>query len=229
MARGAVRAIWSTFRGIGRAIRGRPGVFAGFAVGVFAFNLVLPLAVLSVFRRPVDFFTFNPWLSRLPEWLASDQATLGKKLDFLSQMAIAWFSADSPVEGVEWGFILDVPTLSRFLLTALLFGTYFALWFYRRDQVRACGWAPRVSRHGGMAGAVTSVLGFTSVPCSVAGCGVPVLPVVGMALTGVSTTTLRFFSETSRIAIAVVLIGVALGVAYYGWLVGTTEEEARRG
>lgn len=227
--RRAARAIRRTGRGIGRAVRGRPGVFAGAAFGVFAFNLVLPLVVLSVFRKPVDFFTFNPWLSRLPEWLASDQATLGKKLEFLSQMAIAWFSADNPVEGVEWGFILDVPTLSRFLLTALLFGTYFALWFYRRDQVRACGWAPRMSRHGGVAGAATSVLGFTSVPCSVAGCGVPVLPVVGMALTGVSTTTLRFFAEASQIAIAVVLTGVALGVIYYGWLVGTTEEAARRG
>lgn len=228
MVRRAVKVVGGTGRGIGRAIRGRPGVFGGVALGVFAFNIVLPLVVLSIFRKPVDFFTFNPWLRRLPEWLASDQATLDKKLDFLSRMAIAWFSADNPVEGVEWGFVIDVPTLFWFLLASLLFGTYFALWVYRRDQVRVCGWAPRVSQHGGVAGAVTSVLGFSTVPCSVTGCGVPVLPVVGMALTGVSTTTLRFFSEASQIAIAVVLIGVALGVVYYGWLVGTTEGEARK-
>ncbi|MGH7319129.1 MAG: hypothetical protein ACRELA_05825 [Candidatus Rokuibacteriota bacterium] len=36
------------------------------ALGVFALNLVLPVIVLSVARKPVDYFTFNPWLPGSP-------------------------------------------------------------------------------------------------------------------------------------------------------------------
>lgn len=46
-------------------------VFAGVALAVFVLELFLPVLVLSGFRKPVDAFTFNPWLSRLPEYLAS--------------------------------------------------------------------------------------------------------------------------------------------------------------
>lgn len=208
------------------AIRARAKVFWAVTLSVFALNLVLPVVVLSLARKPVDFFTFNPWLSRLPEWLARSDVPLRRKLEFLSDMAIAWFSANNPVEGVEWGFIVDVPSLGRFILTSLLFGAYFALWFYRRDQVKHCGWGPRAGRYGGMAGALTSVLGFTTGPCSVMGCGVPVLPVVGLAVTGVSSGTLTFFAEASRVAIVVVLVALAMGVAYFGWLVGDTRVES---
>ena len=44
------------------------------------------------------------------------------------------------------------------------------------------------------------------------GCGVPVLPVVGLALTGLSSNALTSFSEASRIATRVVLFAVAAGV-----------------
>ena len=54
-------------------------------------------------------------------------------------------------------------------------------------------------------GAVTSVLALTTGPCTLAGCGVPVLPVVGLAFTGLSSGTLTLFSTLSRISIAVVL------------------------
>lgn len=77
-----------------------------------------------------------------------------------------------------------------------------------------------MSRHGGVVGALTSVLGFTTGPCSVVGCGVPVLPVVGLALAGLSTDTLKFLAELSRVAVAVVLVTMTLGVAYLGWVVG---------
>ena len=220
MFRWGVNAIGRTVRGITVAIRARPKVFGGVTLGVFVLNLFLPVAVLSLARKPVDSFTFNPWLSRLPEYLASSPDPVAKKVGFLANMALAWFISENLIEGVEWGFVIDVPSLVRFILTSLLFGAYFALWFFRRDQARQCGWGMSVTRFGGVGGVLTSVLGFTTGACSVIGCGVPVLPVVGLALTGLSSATLTFFSQLSRVATAVVLLTMTLGVVWLGWLVG---------
>jgi len=203
-------------------------VFGAVALGVFVYTLFAPVVVLSLARKPVDHFTFNPWLSRLPEWLASRDVALARKLEFLSQLAIAWFSADNPVEGLEWGFLVDVPSLARFIFTSLLFGVYFTLWSYYRDQVRRYGWGMRAGRHGGVAGAVTSVLGFSTSACSVVGCGVPILPVVGLAITGVSSGTLAFFGWLARVGTAVVLVAMAVGVAWLGWLVGALQKDSQR-
>lgn len=222
-----VNAVARAARGVGRAIRARPKMFAWVAVGVFALNIFLPLLVLSLARKPFDLFTFNPWLSRLPEWLASPELPWGRKLAFLSQMAIAWFIAENPIDGVEWGFTIDVPSLGLFLLSSLLFGTYFALWSYRRGQLREYGLGSRAAWQGGVAGALTSVLGFSTGPCSVMGCGVPVLPVIGLAFTGLSSATLTFFADLSSIAIWVVLSAVAAGVAWYGWLAGADPSDGR--
>jgi len=219
--------IGKTIRGIVAAIRARPKVFGAVALGVFAYTLVAPVIVLSIARKPVDHFTFNPWLSRLPEWLAAREIPITRKLEFLSQLAIAWFSADNPVEGLEWGFLVDVPSLARFIFTSLLFGAYFALWAYYRDLVRHYGWGIRAGRHGGIAGALTSVLGFSTSACSVVGCGVPILPVVGLAITGVSSGTLAFFGSLARVGTAAVLFAIVLGVAWLGWLVGTAPAESR--
>lgn len=221
---GLLKAARTSIRGVAAALRTRWKVFAAVALGVFALNLFLPVVVLSLARKPVDSFTLNPWLSRLPEWLASGGASLGRKIEFLSSLAIAWFSAesDNPIVGREWGFVVDVSSLVRFIFTSFLFGTYFALWFCWRGQARQCGWGPSAGRRGGVVGAVTSVLGFTTGPCSVAGCGVPVLPVVGLAFTGagLSVETLKLFADLSRVAAWVVLVAVTLGVAWLGWLVG---------
>lgn len=222
-----VNAVARVARGVGRGLRARPKLFAWVAVGVFALNIFLPLLVLSLARKPFDLFTFNPWLSRLPEWLASPELPWGQKLAFLSQMAIAWFIAENPIDGVEWGFIIDVPSLGRFLLASLLFGTYFALWSYRRGQLTEDGFGSRAAQQGGVAGALTSVLGFSTGPCSVVGCGVPTLPVIGLAFTGVSSATLAFFADLSSIAFWVVLSAVAAGVAWYGWLAGAAPSDGR--
>jgi len=215
-----VNAVTRIARGIGRALWSRPKVFVWVAVGVFALNLFLPLLVLSLARRPFDLFTFNPWLSRLPEWLASPEVPWGEKLAFLSEMAVAWFIAENPIDGVEWGFIIDVPSLGRLLLTSFLFGTYFALWAYRRDQLRERARGSRAAGQAGAVGAVTSVLGFSTAPCSVMGCGVPVLPVIGLAFTGLSSGALAFFASFSQVAIWVVLGAVAVGIAWFGWRAG---------
>lgn len=57
------------------------------------------------------------------------------------------------------------------------------------------------------------------------GCGVPVLPVIGLALTGVSSGTLVFLAQLADVATVVVLSVIALGVAWLGWLVGGALKE----
>lgn len=224
----SLTAVAKTFRGIGAAVRAEAKIVWAATAAVAVFNLAAPIAVLSVVRKPPNLFTFNPWLRRLPEYVVSDNP-LWKKLSFLSNMAIAWVSADNPIEGVEWGFIIDVPTLIRILLTSLVFGAYFALWSYRRKQGEACGMRHTAARRAGVAGAVTSVLGLTTGPCTLAGCGVPVLPVVGLAFTGLSSGTLTLFTTLSRISIAVVLFAMGVAVLWFGWRVGSTLSEVRPG
>src|SRR5207237_4148706 len=130
------------------------------------------------------------------------------------------------VEGIDWGFIIDVPTLGRILLTSVIFGAFFALWSYRRREGLACGVAFKAARPAGVAGAMTSILGLTTGPCTLAGCGVPVLPVVGLAFTGLSSGTLTLFSTLSRISIAVVLVAMALAVIWLGWRAGSPSDDA---
>lgn len=225
MVERALATIGLTLCGIAAALRSQARVVWGATAAVTAFNLTAPVLILSIARKPVDFFTFNPWLRRLPEYLASD-APLGKKLSFLSNMAIAWVSADNGGEGIEWGFILDVPTLFRILLTSLVFGAFFALWSYRRHQGAACEAGFKAARPAGVAGAVTSVVGLSTGPCSLSGCGVSVLPVVGLAFTGLSSSTLTLFSELSRISFAVVLALMTLAVIWFGWRAGSTSRPA---
>jgi len=81
---------------------------------------------------------------------------------------------------------------------------------------------PGLGRQGGALGVLTSVLGFSSGGCTVVGCGAPVIPVVGLAFVGLTSGTLTVLAELSRAVTAFVLIAVALGVVYLGWLVGTS-------
>ena len=207
-----VHAVALTFRGIATAIRARWKTVLGVTAIVSVFNLAAPVAILSIARRPADYFTFNPWLSRLPDYLRSDEP-LEKKLSFLGNMAIAWVSADNHVEGIDWGFIIDVPTLAQILVTSLVFGTYFALLSYAR----------RTGFKAGAAGAATTVFGLTTGPCTLAGCGVPVLPVVGLAFTGLTSGTLVLLTLLSRISLAVVLSAMTLAVIWLGWRVAKPE------
>ncbi len=213
-------AVARGIRGIAAAIRARPRLFLAVTTAVFALDLFLPPVVLSLARKRVDYFTFNPWLSRLPEYLLSNEASVGRKVEFLLRVALFWFSADSPYGGVEWGYAVDTSDLLRFFFMSFLVGAYFTLWFYRRDQVMQQGWGSRISRQGGIVGALTSVLGLSTGPCSVMGCGAPVIPVIGLAFVGLSSGTLKLLAETSKIGTSVVLVAMTLGVAYFGWLVG---------
>jgi hypothetical protein len=217
---GGLRSIATTFRGIWAALRARPKILLVATAAVAVFNFAAPVAILSIAKRPPNFATFNPWLPRLPQYLASDDVPWSKKVAFVSDMAIGWISADDGTE-VDWGVVLDVPTLGRILLTSLVFGTYFAVWSYRKRVQQACGVGAKAARPAGIAGAVTSVFGLTTGPCTLAGCGVPVLPIVGVAFTGLSSAQMTLLTTLSRVSYAIVLGAMAIAVLWLGYRAGS--------
>ena len=202
-------------RGAWTALAAHPGVFASVTVAVAALNVLAPVAILSAVRTPLDFYTFNPWLKRLPEYLASDDATLGEKLSKLPDLALFWVSAGSSYGGAEWGFAVDVADLGRILLFSALFGLYFALW--RRYRDLALGGAARTLRQGGLAGAAATAFGLSTGACSVTGCGAPVIPVLGLAFVGLESGTLHLLAQTSRVATIGLFAVLALAVGYLGF------------
>ena len=209
-----LRVLGSALRGARAAIGAWPLTFLGAAVAIAALNVLLPPLLLSVARKPVDYFTFNPWLRRLPDYLASSTIPLREKVSKLLDLALFWFSADSPFGGTEWGFAVDVRDVGRIALTSLLFGAYVALW--RHGRLAHRDWA-RVGRQGGAVGALVSVVSLSTGPCSVMGCGAPVLPVVGLAFAGLSSGTLALLAHLSSIATAAVLVALVLAVGWLGW------------
>jgi len=251
------RAVARTARGVAAAVGARPLTVMAIAAVVLALHALLPPLVLSLVRTPWTFFTFNPWLKRVPAYLAS-AIPLEQKLDFLSRVAVFWFSADGPYGAPEWGFAVDAADLGRFAVMSALVAVYFALWLRARDVLTwevshgpakppsiisplgspsehgsprtataaraapAMPWRPSTYTHraGGVAGALVSVLGLSTGPCSVVGCGAPVLPVVALAFAGLSSGTVTMLSSLSRAAGAVTLVALLIGVVYLGWRVG---------
>ncbi len=200
-------------RGVLGAIRQRSGVFVLVVVAIVALNLILPPLILSVARKPYDHFSFNPWLHNVPSWLRSGEATLGRKVDFLWNAAVLWFIASSEYDEAEWGFTVTVRDVARWVLMGTLFGAYFSVWLQRRSQLKHAGLtAGRRGGRGGVAGSVLSTLGVTTMPCSVTGCGAPVLPVVGLALTGLSSGTIALMSNASRVLVWIVIAGVTASI-----------------
>jgi len=212
-------AIARTWRGVAAAVGARPLAVVAIAAAVLALDIMLPPLVLSIVRAPWTFFTFNPWLKSLPAYLTSE-APLEQKLDFLSRVALFWFSADGPYGAPEWGFAVDATDVLRFVATAALVAVYFALWLRARDLGRIAGWRVSANRTGGVVGAFVSVLGLSTGPCSVVGCGAPVLPVVALAFAGLSSGTVALLSSLSRAVGTGVLLVLLAGVVYLGWRVG---------
>jgi hypothetical protein len=210
-----MRKVREALQGVRAAVAARPGFFWLVTAAVAVLNVLVPVAVLSVARKPVDFFTFNPWLKRLPEYLVSGEVAIGEKLRKLPDLALFWFSADSPFGGVEWGFAVDVTDLARIVLISALFGLYFALWFRYREL--ALGRAQRSLQRGGLAGAAATVLGISTGACSVMGCGAPVIPVLGLAFVGLESGTLHALAQTSRVGTIAVFAVLILAVGYLGW------------
>src|SRR5947199_1844165 len=165
MATGMARVVTTTLRGIGTAVRARPGTTLAVVGGVFALHVFLPPLLLAVTRKPWTYFAFNPWLKRLPEYLTS-ATPLGEKLDFLTRVALFWFSADGPYGFPEWGFAVDATDVARFLAMSLLLGAYVALVLDRRARGRLGGWRSGTSGAGGLVGGFAGVLGLSTGPCS---------------------------------------------------------------
>ena len=214
-------------RGIARAVRARWLALSVTVVAVLALDVLLPPLVLSVARKPWTYFTFNPWLTRAPEYLMS-ATPLSEKLDFLSRVALFWFSADGPYGQPEWGFAVDGADVVRFLVTALLIGLYVALWLERRAAGAMPRWRAAAGRSGGTLAAVGGVLGLSTGPCSVVGCGAPVLPVVGLAFAGLSSTTLAVLSQVSQLSAIAVIVLLLIAIVVLGWQAGQAPGRATR-
>ncbi len=212
-------AITRSVRGIGAAVRSRPRLFAAVALGIFALDILVPPLVLSLARKPVSAFTINPWLPALPDYLASGSGSLGERLDKAWGLALFWFSADGSF-GIEWGFAVTTADLARFVFMSLLVAAYFALWMERRAALPAAPWGHRAGGSGGVLGALGGIFGLSTGGCTVMGCGAPVLPVIGLAFAGLSSTTIKWMSELSTIGTSVVLIGLVSAVGWLGWRTG---------
>jgi hypothetical protein len=213
-------------RGIVRAVGGHPRVFLTVALTVVTLSILGPPVVLSLARKPVDYFSFNPWIKHLPGYIVSPTIPLAQKIEKLPAFALFWFSSDSPYGGTEWGFAVDVTDVARILVLAGLFGAYFALLAHGRTVMPGPGAALTARRRGGVAGMLTTLVGLSTGPCSVMGCGAPVLPVVGLAFAGLSSGTLAFLSSMSRIVTLVVLVGLAVAVGALAWQAGEAGDVA---
>jgi len=212
--------VMRVLRGIGAALRSRWGVFAAVVAAVLALDLFLPPALLSIVRKPFDYFAFNAWLPEFPHYLVRPDVSIQQKLEFIPNLALFWFTADSPFGGVDWGFAVTVGDLLRFLLLSVLLGLYFALVFHRRGLASIAAPTARLAHTGGVSGALASVFGISTGGCTVMGCGAPVIPVVGLAFAGLSSGTLALLANLSLVATLVVFIVVGIGVAWLGWLAG---------
>jgi hypothetical protein len=212
-------AIKRSLRGIGAAVRSRPRLFLAISAGVFALDILVPPLVLSLARKPVSAFTINPWLPSLPDYLASGRGSLGERLDKAWGLALFWFSADNSF-GLEWGFAVTTADLARFAFMSLLVAAYFALWMERRAALPVAPWGQKAGGSGGVLGALGGIFGLSTGGCTVMGCGAPVLPVIGLAFAGLSSTTIKWMSELSTIGTSVVLIGLVSAVGWLGYLTG---------
>jgi hypothetical protein len=210
-----MRRVGEALRGAWTALAAHPGVFASVTLAVAALNVLAPLAILSAVRKPFDYFTFNPWLKRLPEYLASDEVALGEKLQKLPDLALFWFSAGSTYGGAEWGYAVDVSDVGRILLVSALFGLYFALWRRYRDLALR---NVQALHRGGLAGAAATLFGISTGGCSVTGCGAPVLPVLGLAFVGLESGTLHFLAQSSRFATLGLLAVLVLAIGYLAYI-----------
>src|SRR5438067_12382272 len=213
-----MRALMTVWRGVRAAVVTRPLSVAATAALALTLQILLPPVILSLARTPWTYFTFNPWLKRLPEFLAGD-TPLGQKVDFLTRVALFWFTADGGYGAPDWGFAVATADLVGFVATAALVGVWVALLRRRRDLRGNAGWRG-AGRGGGAAGVLAGVLGLSTVPRSVAGCGAPVLPVIGLAFAGLSSGTAAALSTLSQVSAATAIVALVIGITYVGWIVG---------
>jgi len=216
-----VKALIRVWLGITGALRAEAKLFAWVAFGFFGLEMLLPPAILSLARKPADYFAFNAWLAEFPHYVVDSAIPIQQKFEFIPNLALFWFSADSPFGGVDWGFAVTVADLFRFALLAVLFGLYFALVSHNRRAPTPRGnFALRGG--GGASGALASVLGISTGGCTVMGCGLPVMPVVGLAFAGLSSGALALLAQVANVATASIVAVMTLAVAYLAWRTGAS-------
>lgn len=209
----------NAFTGVRKAMSVKTKAFVLITITIFILNVFVPPLVLSIVRKPADLFMMNPFVSKLPGYLTSDEM-IDKKFAFLSNLALFWFVASGPF-APEWGFAVTFADTIRFLAMGIIFGAYFSVLSYLKS--RTPRQAARGARPGGVAGTFLSFLGFSTGPCTVVGCGAPVIPVVGLALVGLSSGTLLLIAEIGKVATAAVMAVMVIAVLYLGRLVNRTE------
>jgi len=194
------------------AVRERKKVFIIVATLVLLLDILVPPIILSVVRKPADFLWVNPYLSRLPEYLLSDES-LSRKAGFIMGMAILVFSASHPF-GTEWGFFVTTADILRFSLMGLILGAYFSVWSYARSLLG--GGMRSKEAGGGVGGMLLSGIGLSTGPCSVVGCGAPVIPAIALAFTGLSTGSLLTLGQASQMLTVALLAVMALATLLLG-------------
>src|SRR5256885_15557856 len=122
-----------------RAIRRRAGVFVLVVAAIAALNLVLPPLVLSVARKPYDYFSINPWLHNLPSWLASGEATASRKVDFVWNVAVLWVVASGGDDAGGGGVSVTGADVRRRGLMGVVFAASLSLWVERRPRLDCPG------------------------------------------------------------------------------------------
>jgi hypothetical protein len=211
-------------RGVVSAVRARPWLVLSVIGAALVLQIALPPLVLSMTRKPWTYAAINPWLKSLPQFLTSS-TPLGDKVSFLSRVAWFWVSADGDYGTPEWGFAVDTMDALRFTATAILIGLYAAL----AVAPRALSRQATAGRGGGALAAIASMVSLSTGPCSVMGCGAPVLPVVGLAFAGLSSGTLALLSVLSRVVGVAVLVVLSAAVLYLGWHAGARADEVGGG
>src|SRR3989304_4142454 len=81
-----------------------------------------------------------------------------------------------------------------------------------RAALAVAPWGRRAGGSGGVLGALGGIFGLSTGGCTVMGCGAPVLPVIGLAFVGLSSTTITWMSDLSTIGTAAGLIGLGSAV-----------------
>src|SRR5438552_3544807 len=92
----------------------------------------------------------------------------------------------------------------------------------RAVQTTLRGLGAAVRARPGTVLALVGVAGRSTGPCSVVGCGAPVLPVVGLVFAGLSSGTLVLLSGCSRVSSAVAMVALTVVVAWLGRHAGST-------
>ena len=201
---GGVRRILT---GIGRALRARPRLFVGVAAAVLVLDVLVPVAVLSIARVPVDYFTVQP-LAREPAGLPGlrqghARGASGPGLGAGALLVLGRRRLRHRL-GLRGDHRRSRPLhrdgrAGRRLLRALGASA-------RRRRRRRAGACARVGR-AACSAPLGSVCGLATGGCTVMGCGAPVIPVVGLAFVGLSSTTLTLFAQVSTYATIAVVDG----------------------